>query len=199
MAAEEGGFMMGREWSIAIDFELEEPWAFTSDEVADQISELLARLERYAAVASHGRQTIGVQLSLTGGSLVQVIPRAFRVVTDAMDKVGIPKRRTPVRVELEPVEELDRRLRESGIPPLIGITEAAEILAVSKQRAWELSKTSDFPRPYAELAAGPVWNRHAVARFAERWPRRPGRPKKSTEEKPSAVVGRTAARLRRRA
>jgi hypothetical protein len=190
---------MAREWSIAIDFELEEPWAFTSDEVADQISELLARLEPYAAVASHGRQSIGVQLSVTGTSPIQVMDRAFRVVTGSMDKVGIPRRHAPVHVELEPVEELDRRLQESGIPPLVGITEAAQILGVSKQRAWELSKTPDFPRPYADLAAGPVWNRHAVARFTERWPRRPGRPKKTLEEKPSASAPRVTGRLRRRA
>lgn len=190
---------MTREWSIALDFELKEPWAFASDDVADQIGELLSRLNRYAAAASHGRQTIGVQLSLIGGGPVQVMDRALRVVTDAMDKVGIPKRRAPVRVQLEPIEELDRRLRESGIPPLIGITEVAEILRVSKQRAWELSKSSDFPRPYVELAAGPVWNRHAVARFAERWPRRAGRPRKGPQELSSVVVTRSAARPWRKA
>ncbi len=190
---------MAREWSIALDFELEEPWAFTSDEVADQISGLLARLKTYAAVASHGRQTIGVQLSLNGDNPIRVMDRALRVVTDAMNKVGIPKRHAPMHVELEPVEALDRRLRESGIPPLIGITEVADLLGVSKQRAWELSKTPDFPHPYVELAAGPVWNRHAVARFEERWPRRPGRPKKTTGERPSAIHGRVSARARRRA
>ncbi len=104
-----------------------------------------------------------------------------------------------MHVELEPVEALDRRLQESGIPLLVGITEVADLLGVSKQRAWELSKTPDFPHPYVELAAGPVWNRYAVARFKERWPRRPGRPKKTTGERPSAIHGRVAARARRRA
>ena len=55
----------------------------------------------------------------------------------------------------------------SHAPALVGVSEVAEILGVSRQRALEVSRRPNFPAPVVE-AAGPVWNRHAVAKFVER-------------------------------
>ena len=40
---------------------------------------------------------------------------------------------------------------------LVGLTEIARMLGVSRQRAHQLAQTDDFPRPAAELANGRVW------------------------------------------
>jgi len=54
---------------------------------------------------------------------------------------------------------------------LVGITEIAEMLGVSRQRVGQLAATASFPEPAARLAAGPVWEREAV----EEWARSTGR------------------------
>lgn len=51
---------------------------------------------------------------------------------------------------------------------LAGITEVAEILGVSKQRAHQITSSADFPKPADRLAAGPVWRREVVEQWKER-------------------------------
>ena len=65
-------------------------------------------------------------------------------------------------------------------PELIGLSEIAGILGVSKQRVGQLRAREDFPVPVAELAAGPVWQREMLDRFIRDWPRRSGRPAKAS-------------------
>lgn len=54
---------------------------------------------------------------------------------------------------------------------LMGTSEVAALLGVSRQRVQQLSKTEQFPEPVARLAAGPIWEREDV----ERWARETGR------------------------
>lgn len=54
---------------------------------------------------------------------------------------------------------------------LMGTTEIAERLGVSRQRADQLSRTDGFPEPVAEIAAGRIWLREEV----EQWGRTSGR------------------------
>ncbi len=68
----------------------------------------------------------------------------------------------------------------SSSEQLLGIAEIASLLGVSRQRVYELRAKPQFPRPVAELAAGPVWARSAVEAFLGRWDRRPGRPKRAS-------------------
>ena len=54
---------------------------------------------------------------------------------------------------------------------LMGLTEVAALLGVSRQRAHQLAKRDDFPEPTARLAAGLIWQAEDV----ERWARDHGR------------------------
>jgi predicted DNA-binding transcriptional regulator AlpA len=54
---------------------------------------------------------------------------------------------------------------------LVGVSEVAAMLGVTKTRVTQLAKASAFPAPIARLAAGPVWDRGDV----ERWARETGR------------------------
>lgn len=51
---------------------------------------------------------------------------------------------------------------------LIGVSEAAELLGVSKQTLanWR-SRRADFPPPIAELKSGPIWSRASVVAWAQ--------------------------------
>ncbi len=68
-------------------------------------------------------------------------------------------------------------LREVA-PDLVGLSEVAEMLGVSRQRASQLVRDyDDFPAPAASLASGRVWERPKVETWMRAHPvRRPGRP-----------------------
>jgi len=71
--------------------------------------------------------------------------------------------------------DFEDELLNPTMPELVGVTEIAEALGVSKQRVSELSQQDVFPRPVSRLAAGAVWLASSVRRFQEVWPRKPGR------------------------
>ncbi len=48
---------------------------------------------------------------------------------------------------------------------LVGLTEIAAMLGVSRQRVHQLAQGADFPRPIADLASGRVWETVAVAQW----------------------------------
>ncbi len=54
---------------------------------------------------------------------------------------------------------------------LVGLTEIAEMLGVSPQRVDQLAATDAFPDPVAEIAAGRIWKRADI----EKWARATGR------------------------
>ncbi len=62
---------------------------------------------------------------------------------------------------------------------LVGVTEIAEMLVVSRQRADQITRQyADFPKPDAILSTGRIWRRTHVDQWMRRHPdRRPGRPK----------------------
>ena len=61
---------------------------------------------------------------------------------------------------------------------LVGLSEIATMLGVSRQRAGQLVHDyEDFPRPVAQLASGRIWETVAVEAWANAHPvRPPGRP-----------------------
>ncbi|MFI6603837.1 hypothetical protein ACIBHX_47040 [Nonomuraea sp. NPDC050536] len=64
---------------------------------------------------------------------------------------------------------------------LVGAVEVAKILDVSRQRVHQLAERPDFPRPRYELAAGKLWARADIIAYKAKWPRRVGRPRKTSE------------------
>ncbi|MBS2939597.1 DNA-binding protein [Nocardioides sp. J2M5] len=54
---------------------------------------------------------------------------------------------------------------------LMGATEIAALLDVTRQRVQQLAKTDGFPRPYDVLAMGQIWLRSDI----ETWARETGR------------------------
>jgi prophage regulatory protein len=51
---------------------------------------------------------------------------------------------------------------------LLGVTEVAALLGISRQRVQQLTETdADFPEPAAELARGRVWQKSDVVRWAK--------------------------------
>jgi predicted DNA-binding transcriptional regulator AlpA len=59
---------------------------------------------------------------------------------------------------------------------LLGLTEVAALLGVSKRTASRYTARSDFPKPAAHLAMGPIWLEEDVAKWIRESPVQRGRP-----------------------
>lgn len=152
----------------------------TPDSVLDEMHDLLA--EHHASIGFAPNDNLSVQLSVEATTARQAIDAAIKAVTKAARDAGAPDQ--VVGVELVTEAEQERRLASPVVPDLAGLTEAGEILGVSKQRAGQLADTTDFPTAVAHLKSGPVFVTEQVRTFAARR-KGTGRPRKVEERKAS--------------
>lgn len=148
---------------------------------ADLMEAFLDELAKHSLgpVVSAGPDGVGMRFSLEYGG-----PRSLEDVgqdgADIVRKVLAELALHDLAVEFLGVEtdaHLQRELNTPNFPELVGLSEIAEILGVSKQRVGQLRERDDFPRPVAELRSGPVWSRPMLDRFIDEWPRRSGHPR----------------------
>ena len=167
-----------REWSV--DLKTLHTLGPDLPRVEAYVDDLVGILKPFAVAAGYDSLAVTARFNVRARTVDAALTKALRIFAASFKRIHFPDPPDVVSAEVETVEEMDRRLQESNIPDLVGIAEVAGILGVTKQRASELSRSRRFPKPIAQLAAGPVWDRHAIARFVERWPRRrTGRPKKA--------------------
>ena len=141
--------------------------------------ETLARLERVTLGPVVAADERGIDLRF---SLVYDEPRELDFIAGKAKVIAV---RVLVGVGLEHLvlealhvetdEHQERELEEPNFPKLVGLTEIADLLRVSRQRVSQLREHPDFPKPLAELRAGDVWSRESLNNFVESWPRRGGR------------------------
>lgn len=164
-----------REWSVR--FEIRLPDLALTEDHADEV---MSTLKGHEPALSYGPHAMSARFWVGADSPLRAAESGFRLFRSALEKANIKTPQYQVAdVEIQSLEDLDRKLMESTIPDLIGVAELAKILRVSKQRASGLARIPDFPKPIARLASGPVWKKTAIARYIEHWPRRPGRPKRT--------------------
>ncbi|HYP23268.1 MAG TPA: hypothetical protein VEV43_06825 [Actinomycetota bacterium] len=169
------------EWSVAIT--VGRP---AGGDVEAEAGEVVAALGEFAPAVSVGRGDATIRLALAGNTVRDALSRALVEVRGAVEAVGWPP---GVRhVEATEWGEFEKRLEAPALPELVGVTEIAELLGTSRQRASELARSPKFPAPLADLAAGPVWPKPVVARFAEEWERKPGRPRSKTSERLDQII-----------
>lgn len=141
----------------------------------EELADLVA--EHQGAVAGDD-STIEVTFDVEAPDMTAAVLTAQTIALDLITKVGA-KVVDVARLEVITPAEQEAGLARPLIPELIGLTEVAEILGVSKQRVAQLRDRPEFPEPVAELASGPVWTRPSLNHFIEGWSRKPGRPKKA--------------------
>lgn len=147
----------------------------------DAMDRLMDLIVEYDGVCGAEQRSWSVTLTLNDAyDARDACERGAALISDLAAKAGLPA--WPLaRVEGVRGDVLDEDLARPNIPSLVSGPEAGEILGVSKQRVHQLAATrADFPKPLYELAAGKLWDRAAVERFAEEWERRPGRPPKAS-------------------
>jgi hypothetical protein len=143
------------------------------------------------AIAPEHERVWSAQLAVSDlDDPVRAAQVARDLVTTAARKAGLPAWPV-VKLEVTEWERFDAELDEPNTPDLVGIAELAELVGVRRQRASVLARRSDFPKPLAELASGPVWDLRMVERFVRGWARKPGRP--ATRRVQRTAAGRIAS------
>lgn len=157
-------------WVVSVEFT--GPVSEDHEALAVRVIEEAAGVSVGHASSAPGRVgTIITVDSASWGNAASIVSSAVkRVLGPAWDLVDLR-----VQTEAEQEAELERPV----FPPMLGITEAADILGVTRQRASQLFAEGRLPTPVVELASGPVFVESAVRAFAAQ-PRRAGRPAKVT-------------------
>jgi hypothetical protein len=160
------------------------PEGVPRDEGTRVTDQLLAVLDSYSpAVVRDGRH-IGARIWVDAPDAVAAAAHAVAVWNHALGQAGLLDA-GPVQVNVVREEEFRAQLDTANFPSLVGVSEIAEQLGVSRARASEIARTAPgFPRAVAQLASGPVWTEASVEAFAETWSRRPGRPRRRGESTP---------------
>lgn len=122
---------------------------------------LINRITGSNVVVGTGKNYIIITLTVWAYDHRTAAQLASASCDDGLHAAGLPAlavadcraaRMDVVRVELEET------------PDLIGVSEIADLLGVSKQRAWQVTKTKSFPAVAFHPKAGPLWWQSAVVR-----------------------------------
>jgi hypothetical protein len=173
------------EWTVHIEV------AGDGDVTPEQLDDLIDTLADHNAVVSAGGGRYGAQFDVTGAEAAAAIQTALEVWAAAVDQVGLPAWPI-VRIETMTIAEQEAELGTPSFPSLVGVSEAARMLGVSKQRLAQLAARPDFPEPMVDLASGPVWLTSGIRGFERRWPRKPGRPAKRQRAEARRAPARTS-------
>ena len=159
------------EWSVAFEAAAGPDVGPDSLDV-DELWRLVDALAPHSPAVGGGGRRYEAQFCVEAPDVGAAMTKALRVWRRALGAAGFPPWPI-VRSDVLTVEEQDADL-ERPQPTLLGVSEIAALLGTTRNRAWQVTRKPDFPRPLAELAGGPVWALHMVARFIEEWPRRRG-------------------------
>lgn len=97
----------------------------------------------------------------------EALTEGWALVSEVRKKIGPDCR--PVAVVMHPESEPE------PMPPAMALSEIGVALNVSRQRAQQLSRQSDFPRPIAKTSNGPIYATADIARYHEARERKNGR------------------------
>jgi hypothetical protein len=162
--------MTATEWAVSVEA------AFDGPLYASAIDDLYDFLAPYGGALAVDDRSIRATLTVSDEAAdpFDAACRGRDLLMKGLDQVGLQPRGW-LMVEAITADEQDRRLAEPTVPELVGVSEVAQLLNVSRQRASELARAANFPTPVARLASGPVWARMTLDRFVESWNRAPGR------------------------
>jgi hypothetical protein len=156
-----------------MDWYLDFEWQTLSSEDEDALDDLMDRLADFSPALAKSKDLLRTALVLDAPDAESAIMVALRHVRSALRATNIETVLTQISAVTN--EVMAARLREGSIPRLVGITEIAKYLGVTRQRASELAKSNGFPPSVTRLASGPVWLEASMMHFASRWKRVPGR------------------------
>ncbi|MFZ4585987.1 MAG: hypothetical protein ACOYNI_12255 [Acidimicrobiia bacterium] len=157
------------DWHVEFTFGVQ----LTNAELVEWAERLDEALAEFDGGSSNGPDGFGVNLWAHAPNARVAFELASDIVRRHVDYevVGVAVLAEPAFV---------RRAKLPTHPELVSAVEAAEILAVSRQRVHQLyADNEQFPDALYHLKTGPLWVKGSIEHFAKAWARKPGRPKKS--------------------
>jgi prophage regulatory protein len=131
--------------------------------VPEDLLEALLADRRVAGPVTSGPDEegrVGATVAVDASDVLEAVRVAVGAVIEALARIGVAG-----GVDLLEAEPEDREA--SWRPELLGASDVARLLGVSRQRVYQLlEEREDFPRPAAELARGALWRRHEVEAWA---------------------------------
>lgn len=128
---------------------------------------------------------------LTGFAILTAAPTATRIdITVKADTAAGATARAvaaieaawhgpePIAIRVTTAEAAEREAANPAPIDLLGITDIANRLGITRQRADELTRTAAFPDALGATSSGRVWTAESIDRFEAHWERKPGRPSK---------------------
>ncbi len=161
---------VARVWSVWVEV------ALAGNEVL--IDDLLEDLKQFAPVITHDEFHVGVGVTLEARDAQTAVNCGVDTVLPALRRTGIEAEFTIERVEAADSNRTSRELGSRDFPPMLGASELAVLLSVSRQRVHELRASGRLPKPVEVLASGPIWSKPTIEAFVKRWDRSPGRRRK---------------------
>lgn len=157
---------MSTEWVVEL--------VFAHDHTAEELMRLEDAFADTHLDVSVSAQPQLHQWTLTTSTMATNGLDALHEVMRYVEKVDVQEH--PIAMNATEIDEYERRAQEPTLPVLVGASEVAELLDVSRQRVHQLRSHSAFPAPLVEVAMGPLWDERAVEKFSREWTRKPGRP-----------------------
>jgi len=160
-------------WSVHLELAAEVARAHIDplDERLDLLAELLAS---HDGVVSCSEKSLSLRCSVTNERYDGALGEGSEIMQKALVEAGLPDWPV-VRVEAVRQDRLEADLSESAVPEVLGVTEVAKLLGVTRQRLAVIRREhEDFPKPFTELAATPLWYKEAITEWSKHWNRRPG-------------------------
>ncbi|WP_446046397.1 hypothetical protein [Streptomyces olivaceus] len=148
-------------YSVCVEFAVPDAPADLYEALLDTL------LERHPdsgpALGPAGNGNLSMRLFINAGSVVDAVTRGIEYAQAAAMTQDITPD-TVIGAEVLTEAELDRRNAQPLVPELAGVTEAAEIVGVTKQRISDLQPLRKHL--VQELAAGPVFLADGVRAYA---------------------------------
>jgi predicted DNA-binding transcriptional regulator AlpA len=158
-----------RAWSVYVEHRV-------AGDVDDAVAEVVMDdVVGYGGVVVVGDRRVGARITVEASEAGEAALAGAQVVAAAVYNAGL-QGTEPVRLEVVDEADLARESMEPTFPDVIGSTEVAEMLGVTRQRLHQLRAREEFPQPIVELAATPVWLRAAIKAYGDRRPRIQGAP-----------------------
>lgn len=149
---------------------------------------LTDQLEPHAGIVSGGQgHPAGASFTITADNSIDAHTEADRIWIEATTRAGI-NGAWNYSIVVMTWDAFERSLDEEVTPELLGVSEIAALLDVTRQRAHQLTARDDFPQPIQRLSNGPIWTRPSIQTFIDGWERKAGRPARVAETPGADIV-----------
>lgn len=116
-------------------------------------------------VGGSAQDRLAARIAVEGESPAHATQAAVDFFSRALAKASLPAAALDVIIEVGRVEEV-ALLNLLDVPSLLGATDVARILGVSRQRVHQLLDDGDLPTAVTDSARGMLWDRRSIVRWA---------------------------------